>query len=370
MEKVDVIIIGAGVIGLAAAEKLSAAGKEIIVVERHDGFGREASSRNSEVIHAGMYYPEGSLKAKFCVKGNRQLYELCGKRGIPYKKPGKIIVGQNDEETHKINDLYEQGMKNGVSNLQLLEREAVLEREPNITGATGLLSPETGIIDTHSLMKYFEQSAESRGTIFAYSCEVVRVRKATEGYITDVRDADGEMMQVRSDIVINAAGLAADRIAASVGIDVEAAGYGIHPCKGEYFSVSNRHRRKLNGLVYPVPTAIHLGIHVVLDLEGCLKLGPSAFYVDTIDYDVEPSHRQEFFKSARTYLPFIEYQDLAPDMAGIRAKLQRPEDDFRDFVIAEESDKGFPGLINLIGMESPALTACMAIADEVAAIIG
>ncbi len=369
MEKVDIIIIGAGVIGLAIAEKLSSCGKEIVVVEKHDGFGREASSRNSEVIHAGMYYPEDSLKARMCVAGNRMLYALCEEKCIPYQKLGKIIVAGNEEEEKQVNNLYEQGMKNGIQGLQLLHKSGLHKKEPNIAGEMGLFSPETGILDTHQLMKYFEQTAESNGVIIAYDCEVIAIAKKSIGFILDIRDADNEMMHLQSEIVINAAGLSSDVIAESAGIDIDAAGYRIHPCKGEYFSVLNRHKGKLRHLIYPAPTTISLGIHEIADLNGSLKLGPNAFYVDSIDYDVNLNHQEEFYQSARRFLPFIEFDDLAPDMAGIRSKLQKEGESFRDFVITEESERGLPGLINLIGIESPGLTACLAIADEVSGLL-
>ncbi len=365
MEKVDVIIIGAGVVGLAIAEKLSTKGKEIIVVEKHDGFGRETSSRNSEVIHAGMYYPQDSLKARLCVEGNRMLYALCAEKGIPCQKTGKIIVAENDEEIEKVNHLLEQGNKNGVEGLKLLTEAEIKSLEPEILGKMGLLSPETGIVDTHQLMKYLEQTAESNGVILAYNCEVVGVEKKSDNYVLNIHDADDEMMQLQSTVLINAAGLTSDTIAAFVGIDIDTAVYRIHPCKGEYFGISNRHKGKVKHLIYPAPTPISLGTHLVLGLDGGIKIGPNAFYVDEIDYDVDPSHLEEFQKSASRFLPFIEIGDLSPDMSGIRPKLQRKRELFHDFVICEESARGFPGLINLVGIESPGLTSCLSIAEEV-----
>ncbi len=370
MEKTDIVIIGAGVVGLAIARQLSTRNREILLLERHDGFGREASSRNSEVIHAGIYYPAGSLKAQLCVEGNALMCELCAGHGIPHAVPGKIIVANGAEEIHKLEQLLEQGRRNGVQGLRLMTKAEVLDMEPDIVAEAGLWSPTTGIMDSHSVMNSFARSASDAGVTIAYGCEMIGVEKTADGFLVRARDTDGETLDIGCEALVNAAGLESGSIAAMAGIDIDAAGYRIHPCKGEYFAVADRHRGKIRHLVYPPPTAISLGVHSVLKLDGGLKLGPNAFYVDSMNYDVDPGHQRAFFESARKYLPFIEYDDLQPDMAGIRAKLQAPDDPFRDFVIAEESDSGLPGLINLIGLESPALTASIAIARRVAEMVG
>jgi L-2-hydroxyglutarate oxidase LhgO len=365
MEQTNITIVGAGVVGLAIASRLSRTHKDIIVLEQHDGFGRETSSRNSEVIHAGFYYPSDSLKAKLCVEGNPLLYSLCAAHAIPHARTGKIVIGNTQDEIRKIHSLFEQGVKNGVRGLELLTKEQVLKKEPHVVAQEGLFSPSTGIVDSHLLMGYFEQSAMASGTTVGYNCRVTGLSRGKDGYIVRVLDADGQEMDLETDIVINAAGLYSDRICEMAGIAVDASGYRIHPCKGEYFSVSNRHRGRLSHLVYPAPTAVSLGVHAVLKLDKSLKLGPNAFYVDAIeDYDVDSSHRHEFFETARTYLPFLDEGDLSPDMSGIRPKLQTAKESFRDFVIREESDRGLPRFINLVGIESPGLTAACAIADH------
>ncbi|HUU49760.1 MAG TPA: NAD(P)/FAD-dependent oxidoreductase [Nitrospinota bacterium] len=368
MDKVDIAIIGAGVIGLAIAQRLSLS-KEIVLIEQHDGFGRETSSRNSEIIHAGMYYPSDSLKARLCVEGNRKLYELCENFKIPYKKIGKLIIAHTEEEKKKIENLLKQGNKNGVPGLRLLNRQEINKMEPHILANLALFSPETGIFDSHQLMKFFEQKALSNNVTIAYNCTVSGLQKTGDTFTLDIIDADGESFNLESSIVVNSAGLHADKIASLAGIDVENDGYKLHFCKGEYFSVSSRHNGKLAHLVYPPPNTISLGIHTVTLLDGSLKLGPSAFYIDTIDYEVDGSHQKDFLESAKTYLPFIESNDLSPDMSGVRPKLQAEDEDFRDFVICEESNKGLKGLINLIGIESPGLTAAPAIADYVDKIV-
>jgi L-2-hydroxyglutarate oxidase LhgO len=365
MEKTGIVIIGAGAVGCAAAGRLSIDNKDIVVVERHDSFGRETSSRNSEVIHAGFYYPSLSLKTSLCVEGCRLMYEFCAKHGIPHHACGKIVVARTQEEEKKVAALFEQGRTSGVPGLSLIDNKRLAGLEPAVTGRAGLLSGSTGIFDTHSFMKRLEQSATERGVTFAYNCEAVAIARVNGGYEVTVKDVDGSLLPINCSVVINSAGLSADKVAAMAGIDTSKAGYNIRYCKGEYFGVSNRHRGKLSRLVYPAPTQVSLGIHGVLGLDGSLRLGPSAFYVDELNYDVDAGHRHEFFESARTLFPFLEENDLSPDTAGIRPKLQEAGGPFRDFVIRDEGDKGLPGFINLIGIESPGLTSALSIARYV-----
>jgi L-2-hydroxyglutarate oxidase LhgO len=365
MDQVDIVIIGAGVVGLAIAQRLSLSRRDIVVLERNDSFGRETSSRNSEVIHAGFYYPSSSLKARLCVEGNRLMYEFCASESVPHKRIGKIVVARTRDEQEKVERLFEQGTASGVPGLELIDKKRILEFEPAIDGASGMFSPSTGIFDTHTLMKRLELRAAENGVTIGYNCEVRGVRHTTGGYEVRVRDVDGTDVAMECSVLINAAGLGADTVAAMAGIDTEKPEYKIRYCKGEYFAVSNRHHGKISHLVYPAPTPISLGIHGVLGLGGGFKLGPSAFYVDAIDYSVDGAHRGDFYRSARTLFPFLEEQDLSPDMAGIRPKLQYGDEGFRDFLIRDEADKGLPGFINLIGIESPGLTSALAIARYV-----
>jgi L-2-hydroxyglutarate oxidase LhgO len=369
MDEVDVLIIGAGVIGLAIAERLADPSREIVVVEMHDGFGRETSSRNSEVIHCGMYYSEELLKTRLCVRGNPLLYELCARQGIPHRKTGKIVVATDETESDKLHEVFTQGKKNGVPGLSLIDAREIAAREPAVRGILALSSPESGIVDSHGLMEYLAHAAASRGVTLAYGCEVTAIAKSGAGYSIEVREPDGSPAVLRSSCVVNSAGLHADRIAAMAGIDVEETGYRIHPCKGEYFRVSSRHNGRLHTLVYPVPSSVHLGAHAVLGLDDSLKIGPSSFYVDSLDYGVDPAHLSVFHRKAHRFLPFLELDDLSPDMSGIRPKLYRRGEPFRDFVIREEGDRGLPGLVNLVGMESPGLTACLAIAEKVKSLL-
>jgi L-2-hydroxyglutarate oxidase LhgO len=368
MEEVDVAIIGAGVVGLSIGAELTGKGREIIVVERHDGFGREASSRNSEVIHAGIYYDRDSLKARFCLEGRHALYELCPRAGIPFKKIGKLIIAVIEDDLPVIERLKERAEANGVEGLRLLSREEVMEMEPNVRAEAGLFSQETGIIDSHGLMAYLEKKA-SPDTTFAYNCELISLEKKKDGYLVGVRDADGDGYEFLSRVVVNAAGLGAATVARMAGIDTAAAGYTIYPCKGEYFRVWGGKNERTNRLVYPPPTGISLGLHTVVDLQGGMKIGPNAFYVDEIDYTVDEEHQDEFFEGAKGYLPDLKCESLSPDMAGIRPKLYRKGEAERDFVIQHEEARGLPGLINLLGIESPGLTAAPAIGRYVAGIV-
>jgi L-2-hydroxyglutarate oxidase LhgO len=369
MDEVDVLIIGAGVIGLAIAQRLADPSREIVVVEMHDGFGRETSSRNSEVIHCGMYYAAELLKTRLCVRGNPLLYDLCAREGIPHRKTGKIVVATDETETDKLQEIFTQGKKNGVPGLSLIDGREIAAREPDVRGILGLVSRESGIADSHRLMEYLAHAAGSRGVTLAYGCEVTAIAGTGAGYSVEIREPDGTLTALRAACVINSAGLHADRIAGMAGIDIAKAGYEIHPCKGEYFRVSSRHNGRLHTLVYPVPSSVHLGAHAVLGLDDSLKIGPSSFYVDTLDYAVDPAHQSVFHRKAHRFLPFLERDDLSPDMSGIRPKLYRRGEPFRDFVIREESDRGLPGLVNLVGMESPGLTACLAIAEKVKSLL-
>ena len=372
MEKVGIVIIGAGVVGLAIAESLSETKTNIFVLERNNTFGQETSSRNSEVIHAGIYYPQGSIKAKTCVRGRRLLYEICKKNNIPYKKTGKLIVATEKDEIVSLEALLLQGQENGVEGLQMLSKDKLNTLEPDILGLSALYSEETGIIDTHSLMQFYARKAGQRGAEIVYNCEVRNIDKTPSGYRISVKN-NSEEFSLESEVVINCAGLDSDNIAQMPGIDIKEAGYGLYYCKGQYFRVSSNKAKRVSHLVYPVPKpkAGGLGVHATLDLGAGLRLGPDDKYLNTRerDYSVDEKKAGDFYVSAKKFMPFIEEEDLYADTAGIRPKLQEESGAFRDFVINEESDKGFAGFINLIGIESPGLTACPAIAEYVKGIL-
>ncbi len=366
--EVDVAIIGAGVVGLAIVAELSRRQKGVFVIEKNRAFGLETSSRNSEVIHAGIYYPEGSLKAKLCLEGNRLLYEFCQKYEISHRKLGKIIVATDEGEVTRLEELYRQGLRNGVNDLRLLSRKEVKELEPNVEATAGMLSPSTGIIDSHSLMRALHGLSREQGTDFVFDTEVVGIEKTGDKYRVEIQDREGTS-SFTTDVLINSAGLNSDTIARLAGIDIDRAGYRLHYCKGEYFSLNSRDGAPVSRLVYPLPELAGKGIHVTLNLDGQVRLGPNTQYIDEPDYKVDEAQREAFYQSVKKFLPRLRLEDLEPDFAGVRPKLQGPEDTFRDFVITDESARGLPGLINLIGIESPGLTAAPAIGQHVAKIV-
>lgn len=370
MEKVKYSIIGAGVIGLAIAEPLSRKKDgDIVVFEKNEKFGQETSSRNSEVIHAGIYYPKDSLKSKLCLKGNKMLYEFCKVNNIPHKRCGKLIVSTNEEEVGQIESIYANAVSVGVPGIRQLSKDEIKKLEPGVFALNGIYSETTGIVDSHALMNCLYQKAQMKGIMFAFGNEVrgiERANKAKEGYI--IKTISGE--EIMSQIVINCAGLNSDKVAEVVGFDIDALGYKLHYCKGDYFSVKGS-KGRLKHLVYPVPQkeGYGLGMHATLDLEGYFRLGPDDEYVEEINYDIDVKKRGEFYRSAKAFLPWLGEESLMADTSGIRPKLQGPKDSFRDFVIKEESDNGFSGFVNLIGIESPGLTASLGIGEYVAAVL-
>ena len=370
MNRADVTIIGAGVIGLAIAAQIAGKGWEAYVLEKNATFGQETSSRHSGVIHAGIYYPRNSLRARLCVAGNHALYKLCERYGIGYRKTGKLVIATTDEEISELEILLDKGRGNGVEGLRLLSRREMKKLEPNVDGVAALFSPSTGIIDSHALMKYFIAKATEGGVQIAYQTKAVAIEKLADGYKVTVEDSTGGF-SFTTRVLLNCAGLHCERVAELAGIDIAKAGYKLHYCKGEYFSVAGGKGKLVRRLIFPVPLpkVTSVGVHVTFDLEGRMRLGPGIEYVDSLNYAVNNQHQQLFYDSVRKFLPFIEYDDLEPEMAGIRPKLQGPDEDTRDFVIRDEADKGLPGFINLVGIESPGLTASPAIAEYVLSLI-
>ncbi len=362
----NITIIGAGVVGLAMAEELSARHERVLLIEKNTGFGQETSSRNSEVIHAGIYYPHGFLKAVLCTEGNHLLYELCRERNIPHKRLGKLIVATDDEECKKLESIKKHAEGNGVSDLILLGKKQILTLEPEIRAKAAIFSPSTGIIDSHSLMRSFYVHAKANGAIIAFRAEVTAIHK--EDGSCELETNQGGY-RLRTKILINSAGLYSDRLAALAGIDIDRMGYRLKYCKGNYFSASPA--PKLNHLVYPVPpeNTVSLGIHATLDLSNHVKFGPDSQYIDDIEYNIDEGRKASFYQSIKKYLPGIKEEMLNPDMCGIRPKLQGPGESYRDFVIKDERDNGYPGMISLIGIESPGLTSCIAIARYISSLV-
>jgi L-2-hydroxyglutarate oxidase LhgO len=317
-----------------------------------------------------MYYPTGSLKARLCVEGNHRLYELCARHGLPHARVGKIITAMNEGELPRLDELLRLGHANGVEMTRLTGDEA-RALEPHVPSVGALLSPNTGIVSAHALMDCLLHLAREAGALLQPRAEVVGLAREGAEWRLTVREGDEEG-SLTAERVVNSAGLEADTIAGLAGIDVDAAGYRQYFWKGSYFSVRSSKAGIVSRLVYPVPGHVSLGVHAVVGLEGRLRFGPDAEYLPdrALDYKVDESKRAAFAASVRRLVPELEDDDLDPDMAGIRPKLQGPGQGVRDFVIAEESSRGRPGLVSLIGIDSPGLTAALSIADEVAQLLG
>jgi L-2-hydroxyglutarate oxidase LhgO len=365
----DVVVIGAGVIGLACAADLARHGREVIVLERLDGPGRETTSRNSEVIHAGLYYPPGSLKALTCVEGRELLYRRARSEGIPHRRTGKLVVGTTDDEVEQLAEILARARANGAGDLELIDAAELARREPRVRGLGALWSPESGIVDAHALCNSYQAEAESAGTRVVFHTEVVDLERVRGIWSVVTRAADGAEFRLETPLIVNAAGLGAARLATLAGVDVERAGWSLHLCKGDYFSVAPALGQIAHHLVYPVPVPGGLGIHVTLDLAGRYRLGPDVEWVDRVRYDVDPAKAEHFAAAVRRYLPELRASDLRPDFAGIRPKLVAEGEPPGDFVIEECSERGAPGLIALLGIESPGLTASAAIARRVSALV-
>jgi len=370
LREVDVVVIGAGVIGLAAAAELARRGRSVVILERDAGIARGITSRNSEVVHAGLYYPADSLKAQLCVSGRVLLEAWCRDRGVGMKRTGKLIVAARDDEFPVLEDLLARGEANGVTGLALLDAPEVAAREPLVVARAALWSAETGIVDGHGLCLSLQADAEAHGAVLLLHHEVLALGRVGEDWVVEVRVADEPTLQrVRCGSVVNAAGLASESIARLAGVDVDAAGYRLHFCKGDYFSLAPGAPVTLRHLVYPVPDPAGLGVHATLDLAGRIRFGPDAEFVPSPDFRVDDRKAARFAEVVRRYLPRVEDEWLQADYAGVRPRLAGPGEGFRDFVVSEESSLGLPGLVDCIGIESPGLTAALAIGKRVASLL-
>lgn len=355
MQPLDAVIIGAGAVGLAIAREISLhTDCTVAVLEKEKRWGQGVSSRNSEVIHAGIYYPERMLKSRLCVEGNRRLYRFCEENRIPHRRCGKLIIATDAAGEEKLEKLWEQGRRNGVA-VERVSRGGLKERAPGVLAREALYLPESGVLDAAAFMSALYWQGRHAGAEYVFDAAV----EAAE-YTGSVYRLHTGKETVSARVVINSAGLGAEKVAGFLGLDTASCGYRLHWCKGEYFAV--RRGPDISHLIYPVPTPYSLGIHLSFDRAGRLRLGPNAFYVSEIDYTVNEEHAEEFFQAASAYLPWLRRDDLSPDFAGIRPKLQGPGEEMRDFVICDEKERGFPGWINLIGIESPGLTSSLAIA--------
>ncbi len=369
MERIEITIVGAGVVGLAVALELSKNYNDIFVIEQESSFGQGISSRNSEVIHSGIYYPKDSLKTQTCIEGRRMVYDFCKSNHIAHKKIGKLIVAINDTEVKDLEDLFRHGLANGVEDLKLLSKDEVKELEPHIEAKAAIFSPSTGIIDSHGLMKNLLSRFQMNKGAVAYNTQVLGIDKSEGGFIITVKDKIEGVFKFFARTFINCAGLNSDKIAMMLGLSKDE--YKLKYCKGDYMRVNPSKARLISRLIYPVPKrrGVGLGIHATLDLADGLRLGPDDEYVKNLDYNVEVRKVKIFYESIKDFLPFISLEDISPDMAGIRPKLQGQGEGFRDFIIKDESDDGRFGFINLIGIESPGLTSAFSIARIVKEIV-
>jgi L-2-hydroxyglutarate oxidase LhgO len=365
MESANVVVVGAGVVGLAVAAEVSENNEGVYVFEKNARYGQETSSHNSAVIHSGIHYPNSSLKAKLCVRGNMMLYELCEKHRIPFKRLGKLTVAVGEEEVEELDKLMKMGTDNGTQGLKFLDGKEVKKLEPNVEVEKALFSPSTGILEPDELMNHFYVRMRKNNAVLATETELQSLKKVDGGYELGGVSM-GEKFHVTTKTVVNCAGLYSDRVAAMAGLDADKIGYRIYPCKGDYFRVAGKPLVKM--LVYPTPKGAGLGIHLTPDLGGSIRLGPNAYYVDKIDYTVE-SGEKEFREDVARFVPRIRECQIYQDSSGIRPKLEGPNDGFKDFVIRHEADRGLFGFINLVGVESPGLTAAPAIGELVAEIL-
>jgi len=360
-EQTDAVVIGAGAVGLAVARSLALARREVIVVEAESTIGTGTSSRNSEVIHAGIYYSPGSLKAKLCLAGRLALYPFLAERGIPHRRCGKLIVATDQGQVAGLEKLHAQARANGVADLRMLAAREARALEPQLACVAVLESPSTGIVDSHAFMLGLRGEAEDYGAAIAFRSPLLAGHVRQEGIELEVGGA--EPMRLLAQTVVNCAGLFAQNVARSIeGFPMERIPP-THYCKGNYFSLSGR--SPFSRLVYPAPESAGLGVHLTLDLAGQARFGPDVEWIERIDYDVDPGRAEVFYDAIRSYWPGLRDGTLQPAYYGIRPKLQARGQPASDFLVQGPGDHGVPGLVNLFGIESPGLTAALAIGDHV-----
>ena len=358
---IECVVVGAGVVGLAVARALARSGRDVILVEAGEGIGVGISSRNSEVIHAGIYYPSGSLKAQVCVEGKQRLYAFCDERGVDYRRLGKLIVATDDGQCAALQTLLAQGRSNGVDDLQWLDADQARELEPAVSCVAALWSPSTGIVDSHALMLALQADAEASGTSLVFHTPLASARCTEQGFELQMGGAQPMTLSCRE--LINCAGLFAPEVASRIeGLPSQHVPTA-RLCKGSYFSFSGR--APFRHLVYPAPESAGLGVHMTLDLGGQARFGPDVEWVDQVDYRVDPRRADGFYEAIRRYWPGLPDNSLQPAYSGIRPKITGPTEPAADFVISGPAEHGVPGLVNLFGIESPGLTSCLALADRV-----
>ena len=355
MEKLDAVVVGAGVVGLAVARALAMAGREVVILEAEDAIGTHTSSRNSEVIHAGIYYPKGSLKARSCIAGKELLYEYCVQHGVPHRRSGKLIVSTSEKQSDELLSIQQRAHANGVTDVVWMTRDQALALEPALHCAAALYSPSTGIIDSHALMLAYLGDAEDRGAMLALKSPLENVVPGHNGFVLHTHEMD-----VECQVLVNSAGLRAPSVARRIqGFPEKFIPRELY-AKGNYYSLSAR--SPFTRLVYPVPEPGGLGVHVTLDLAGQARFGPDVEWVERIDYGVDPKRAERFYAAIRRYWPGLPDGALAPGYSGIRPKTAGPGEPAPDFHIQGPREHGVPGLVHLFGIESPGLTSSLALA--------
>jgi L-2-hydroxyglutarate oxidase LhgO len=366
MEKTGALVIGAGVVGLACARALARRGIETIILERNSSFGQETSSRNSEVIHAGLYYPGDSLKAALCVEGNQRLYAYCSARAVAHRRCGKLVVATHAGQVQRLHELQRQAEINGVTDTQILTGAQARGLEPALQCIAALLSPATGIIDSHALMLALLGDAEACGAVLCANAEVQALETHAQGIAASVKSG-GEVMLLSADYVVNAAGLSAVALAGTVegypGACLPTAWF----AKGNYYALAGR--APFSRLVYPIPEEGGLGVHLTLDLSGQARFGPDVEWVETLEYSVDPRRANAFYAEVKKYWPSLPDNSLMPAYCGIRPKISGPGAPNADFEIHGPATHGVNGMVNLFGIESPGLTGCLAIAEHVCGLL-
>jgi L-2-hydroxyglutarate oxidase LhgO len=366
-EQVDAIVVGAGVVGLACAYELSKRGS-VVVIEREATPGREISSRNSGVIHAGIYYPESSLKTKLCIEGKHRLYEWCETHEVPHARTGKLVLATDAEDEERLRVIAKRAATVGAGDLRWMSASEVKSVEPELRCELALHSPTSGVVDVHELIASLGRAVKEADGAIVCSTSVERIEPTGDGWLVRTLDTMGREAELEAKRVVNSAGLGAIEVAKRSGLSADEMPWRLYPCKGSYFSLGAGAPPTKNSLIYPLPSGGGLGVHITADLSGARRAGPDARFVDTIEYSVEESDADRFAAAVATYLPGIRAEHLTPDYSGVRPKLVGPEGGFADFILANPRTQ--PGFVHLIGIESPGLTASLAIGARVSEMIG